>query len=178
MSFEIRLAQLTDIPGLVDMIDRSVRELSKGFYTEAEIEGSVGKVLGLDTQLVRDQTYFLAEVDGRPVASGGWSYRRTLAGADKAPHRDEATLDPATDAAKIRAIFVDPAFARRGLCSRMLACCEAAAFKAGFRKVEMGSTLTGVPVYARCGYMEARRFSIPLDNREHLVVVHMTKSLV
>jgi GNAT superfamily N-acetyltransferase len=168
-----RLAEACDLAALRELIDRSVRELS--LYTPAQIEGAIHSVLGVDSQLIADGTYFAAEIDGMLVASGGWSFRRTLCGADGAPQRDENRLDPAHDYAKIRAIFVHPEWARRGLGSSMLAHCEAAAAAAGFSRFEMGSTLAGVPLYSLKGYVEGSRFGIPLANGESLPVVRMTK---
>ena len=171
----IRVATVHDVPALYTLIERSVRELS--VYTPAQIEGALHSVLGVDSQLIGDGTYFIAEMDGALVASGGWSFRRTLCGADGAPDRDDNRLDPAHEFAKIRAIFVHPEWARRGLGSRMLAHCECAAAAAGFRRFEMGSTLAGVPLYSLKGYAERSRFLIALANGESLPVVRMTKDL-
>jgi GNAT superfamily N-acetyltransferase len=140
-------------------------------------------VLGLDTQLIHDRTYFVAETtvsnDGASptlAGCGGWSKRRTLFGADRGPCREPELLDPGTDAAKVRAIFVHPDFARRGLGSLILATVENAAREAGFRKFEMGSTLTGVPLYLLKGYNETERIAVPLANGEALPVVRMVKT--
>ena len=176
----IRLAQQSDIPALNALIEASVRGLQGDDYTPAQIEGALGTVLGLDTQLIRDQTYFLAEATGAtgklPLCGcGGWSKRKTLFGADNASVREPELLDPATDAAKIRAIFVHPSFARRGLGSLILAHVESAAVAAGFRRFEMGSTLTGVPLYRLKGYIEIERIAVPLANGEALPIVKMTK---
>jgi GNAT superfamily N-acetyltransferase len=180
-SFAIRLAREDDIPELHKLIEASVRGLQASDYAPAQIEGALGTVLGLDTQLIRDQTYFLVEAtgpDGRPVIAGcgGWSKRKTLFGADHGPGREPNLLDPAIDAAKVRAIFVHPAFARRGLGSLILAHVEAAAQAAGFRHFEMGSTLTGVPLYRLKGYVEVERIAVPLNNGEALPVVRMVKA--
>jgi GNAT superfamily N-acetyltransferase len=182
-SFNIRLAQEADIPALHALIEASVRGLQAGDYTAAQIEGALGTVLGLDTQLIRDQTYFIAETilskeseEPKLAACGGWSKRRTLFGADRGPGREPELLDPAADAAKVRAIFVHPEFARRGLGSLILAQVEAAAMAAGFRRFEMGSTLTGVPLYRLKGYREVERIAVPLHNGEALPIVRMHKS--
>jgi GNAT superfamily N-acetyltransferase len=138
-------------------------------------------VLGLDTQLIADRTYFIAEISeideasGTLAGCGGWSKRKTLFGADRGPGRAPDLLDPATDAAKVRAIFVHPAFARRGLGSLILSTVENAARAAGFRKFEMGSTLTGVPLYLLKGYVEVERIAVPLWNGEALPIVKMVK---
>jgi GNAT superfamily N-acetyltransferase len=192
--WHIRPAQETDIPALHALIEASIRGLQANDYSPAQIEGALGTVLGLDTQLIRDQTYFLVEGIAEthnnapqpeqllppqrpvPVACGGWSKRKTLFGSDGASVREPELLDPATDAAKVRAIFVHPGFARRGLGSLILAHVEAAATAAGFHHFEMGSTLTGVPLYRLKGYVEVERVAVPLPNGEALPIVRMTKA--
>ncbi len=190
--WHIRLARDEDIPSLITLIEASIRGLQAGDYTPAQIEGALGTVLDLDTQLIRDQTYFVAEVSASPVsedanrstkrkliACGGWSKRKTLFGSDNASVREPELLDPAIDpdaAAKVRAIFVHPDFARQGLGSLILAQVEAAAFAAGFRKYEMGSTLTGVPLYTLKGYVAVEQIAVPLRNGEALPIVKMIKS--
>jgi N-acetylglutamate synthase-like GNAT family acetyltransferase len=173
----IRRATETDVPALHALIEASVRGLQAKDYNQAEIEGALGHALGLDSQLVTDGTYYVAEVAGEMVASGGWSYRATLCGSDGMTGREPASLDPATDAAKIRAIFVHPAWARRGLGTLMLEYCERRAREAGFTRLEMGSTLTGAPLYRLKGYEEQERIAIPLPNGEALPVIRMTKSV-
>jgi N-acetylglutamate synthase-like GNAT family acetyltransferase len=173
----IRRATFADVPALHALIEASVRGLQAYDYTQAEIEGALGHALGLDSQLVADGTYFIAEVGGEMVASGGWSYRATLCGSDGMTGRERASLDPATDAAKIRAIFVHPEWARRGLGTLMLEYCEERAREAGFTRLEMGSTLTGAPLYRLKGYQEIERIAIPLPNGEALPVIRMAKSV-
>ena len=175
--FQIRLATAPDIPALHALIEASVRGLQTGDYTPAQIEGALGTVLGLDTQLIADGTYFIAESsdEKRLAGCGGWSKRKTLFGADRGPGREPDLLDPAVDAAKVRAIFVHPHFARRGLGSLILATVEDAARAAGFSRFEMGSTLTGVPLYRLKGYVEVERIAVPLANGEALPVVKMVK---
>ena len=181
-AFQLRLAREDDIPALHALIEASVRGLQAGDYTPAQIEGALGTVLGLDTQLIADQTYFVAqapdqnpEEGNRLAGCGGWSKRKTLFGADRGPGRVPDLLDPSVDAAKIRAIFVHPQWARRGLGSMILAAVEDAAKAAGFRRFEMGSTLTGVPLYRLKGYIELERIEVPLHNGEALPVVRMVK---
>jgi len=176
-SISIRVAMVADIPALSQLIELSVRGLQTKDYTVRQIEGALGHALGLDTQLVEDGTYFVAEAAGTVVGSGGWSFRRTLFGSDRGPGRAAELLDPATDAAKIRAIFVHPDWARRGLGSRILAHCEAAARAAGFGRAEMGSTLTGEPLYVLKGYLRLEPIEVPLPNGEVLAVIRMWKSL-
>jgi GNAT superfamily N-acetyltransferase len=179
--FHLRLATEDDIPALQALIEASVRGLQAEDYTPRQIEGALGTVLGLDTQLIRDRTYFMAEAldqsTKEPISAGcgGWSKRKTLFGADQGPGREPELLDPETDAAKVRAIFVHPRFARRGLGSLILATVEGAARSAGFRRFEMGSTLTGVALYRLKGYRETERIAVPLANGEALPVVKMVK---
>ena len=176
--FTLRLATESDIRSLRALIEASVRGLQANDYTPAQIEGALGTVLGVDTQLIADHTYFVAESLYRKCLAGcgGWSKRKTLFGADRATVREPELLDPAVDAAKVRAIFVHPAFARRGLGSLILATVEAAARSAGFTRYEMGSTLTGVPLYRLKGYVEVERIAVPLPNGEALPVVKMVKN--
>ncbi len=183
--FSLRLAVEEDVPTLRRLIEASVRGLQAGDYTPAQIEGALGTVLGLDTQLIRDRTYFVAEAfqtgaEERKLLAGcgGWSKRKTLFGADSGPNREPDLLNPATDAAKVRAIFVHPDFARRGLGSLILKHVEAEASKAGFMHFELGSTLTGVPLYLQRGYTEVERIAVPLPNGEVVSVVKMIKSAI
>ena len=180
-AFTLRLATEDDIPLLHALIEASVRGLQVNDYTPAQIEGALGTALGVDTQLIRDRTFFIAEARagaaGAPLAGcGGWSKRKTLFGADHGPGREPELLDPVTDAAKIRAIFVHPECARQGLGSLILAHVEAEAAAAGFRRFEMGSTLTGLPLYRLRGYTEVERIQVPLANGETVAVVKMVKS--
>src|SRR6185437_495275 len=129
-NFQLRLATDADVPALHALIEASVRGLQATDYTPAQIEGALGTVLGIDTQLIQDRTYFIAEAlhestKARSVAGcGGWSRRKTLFGADAGAGREPELLDPATDAAKVRAIFVHPDFARQGLGSLLLTAAE------------------------------------------------------
>jgi len=178
---DIRVAKHSDIPALHKLIESSVRGLQAGDYTQLQIEGALGGVLGLDTQLIADQSYFVAEVldeEGEPILAGcgGWSYRKTLFGSDHGPGREAELLDPVTDAARIRAIFVHPEWARRGIGSAILKHCEDAAEAEGFHCFEMGSTLTGVPLYTLKGYVEVDRVAVPLPNGEAVEVVRMRKN--
>ena len=182
-AFQLRLATEEDISALHELIEASVRGLQKNDYTPAQIEGALGTVLGLDTQLIHDRTYFIAEApvrglrERKAAGCGGWSKRKTLFGADCGPGREPDLLDPAVDAAKVRAIFVHPEFSRRGLGSLILGTVEDAARAAGFSRFEMGSTLTGVPLYRLKGYLEREQIAVPLANGEVLPVVKMVKSI-
>lgn len=178
--FQIRQATSADAPELRILIERSVRELQRNDYTPAQIEGALGHALGLDTQLIEDGTYFVATPASQPgliAGCGGWSYRKTLFGSDHGPHREIGLLDPATEPAKIRAIFVHPAWARQGLGTLILKHCEDAAEQAGFHSLEMGSTLTGVALYSLKGYEKRETVHIPLPNGEVVPIIHMVKTL-
>jgi GNAT superfamily N-acetyltransferase len=180
-TFTLRIATEEDIPALNALIEASVRGLQAGDYTQPQIEGALGTVLGLDTQLIRDRTYFVAEAARGGIlhlaGCGGWSKRNTLFGADRGPGRELDLLDPAKDAAKVRAIFVHPDFARQGLGTLILARVEEEARAAGFQRYEMGSTLTGIPLYRLKGYVEVERIAVPLSNGEALPVVKMIKDV-
>jgi len=171
----VRPATRADIPRLSQMIERSVRELQRHDYTELQIEGALKTTFGVDTTLIDDGTYLVVEIESEIVACGGWSKRKTLFGGDQWTHRENDLLDPAVDAAKIRAFFVHPDWARRGLGTLLLERCEHAARAAGFRRFEMGATLTGVFLYERRGYKEVDRIEVTLANGETVPVVRMVK---
>jgi GNAT superfamily N-acetyltransferase len=175
-----RLATTDDIAHVESLIEASVRGLSAQEYSPSQVDQALGTWLGLDTQLIADGTYYVVEPAAQPgvlAACGGWSRRKTPYGSDHRPGRDDALLDPQTEAAKIRAFFVHPAWARRGIGSRLLEMCEAAARKEGFTRCEMGATLPGVPLYRRRGYVEGERVELPLANGETLAIVKMEKGI-
>jgi GNAT superfamily N-acetyltransferase len=217
MNVSIRQAVAADIPSLRSLIDASVRKLQAHDYTPAQIEGALRTVFGVDSQLIADGTYLVAETkvaetkvaetqvaetnaaetkvaetrvagaiceEGKPVRSemvivgcGGWSKRKTLYGADQWTGREDSLLDPLHDAAKIRAFFVHPDWARRGVGGMILEACERAAAAANFKRFEMGATLTGVKLFRTKGYVALRSLDVPLGNGESLPVVHMEKRL-
>jgi GNAT superfamily N-acetyltransferase len=157
-----------------------VRGLQAGDYSPAQLEQALRTVYGVDTQLIADGTYFAAEETGPAgatvlVGCGGWSRRKTLYGGDQFAGREDSLLDPKTDAAKIRAFFVHPEWARRGIGGMILEACERAATAAGFTRLEMGATLTGVPFYRAKGYTELDRSEVPLGNGLTLPIVRMGK---
>jgi GNAT superfamily N-acetyltransferase len=176
-SLTIRPATLEDKPELTSLIARSARELSADDYTPEQVEGALRGAFGIDTQLILDGTYFVAEVDGKLVACGGWSKRRTLFGGDARSGRDGAQLDPTTDAAKIRAFFVDPAYARRGLGSAILGRCESEAMACGFRSFEMMATLPGARLYSRYGYSGTERVQYEMQPGLTIEFIPMKKEL-
>jgi GNAT superfamily N-acetyltransferase len=179
MKFHLRVATAEDVAGIREVIDASVRGLQAGDYSAAEIDAALRTVFTIDSRLIADGTYFVAVAeDGSVAGCGGWSKRKTLYGGDHQVERVEPELlDPATDAAKVRAIFVHPRFARMGLGSTILAAAEDAAVQAGFRKLEMGSTLTGVALYALKGYREVDRVMVPVGDGEEIEVVRMVKDV-
>jgi GNAT superfamily N-acetyltransferase len=152
MHLVLRPANRREIPSLEALIERSARDLSRGYYSPEEIAAAIEHVFGVDTELIEDGTYLVAEVDGGLAGCGGWSRRRTLFGSDRAASRESGMLDPATEPAKIRAFFVHPDWARRGIGQAILGQCEAEARRAGFRACELMATLPGVPFYRVMGY--------------------------
>ena len=173
----IRTAAPSDLPAMKQLMDAAIGELQGEFLTPSQVRASRG-VMGIDTQLVRDGTYLIAEIDGRLAGCGGWSRRATLYGGDHSTElRDEALLDPARDSARVRAMYTDPAFTRRGVGRAILAASEAAARAEGFRSVELMATLAGEPLYLSCGYVEIERtFSPPVDG-VRVPLVRMRKTL-
>jgi GNAT superfamily N-acetyltransferase len=181
--FLVRMATREDIPALRALIHLSVRVLQRADYSAEQLEQALGTVFGVDTQLIADETYYVAETDGRNgeriiVACGGWSQRKTLYGSDFEPGRDSELLDPSRDAAKIRAFFVHPHWVRRGLATLILKTSEDAAYAQGFRTFELGATLTGVPMYAARGYRRDEVVEVRLPNGMSLTVVRMSKRLL
>jgi GNAT superfamily N-acetyltransferase len=179
---ELRKAVAEEIPVLRALIDSSVRALQTEDYTPEQIEGALKSVFGVDSQLIADETYFIAEakIENANVAAvgcGGWSKRETLFGGDQWTTRQDSLLDPRVDAAKIRSFFVHPAWPRRGIGSAILKMCEAAAKSAGFSRAEMGATLTGVKLFQVRGYVALESIEILLGNGASLPVVRMTKQL-
>src|SRR5581483_381591 len=177
MSFTIRPATTADIPVLRSLIDLSVRGLQSHDYTAIQLELALKTVYGVDTQLIADGTYFVVEDGITVVGCGGWSKRKTLFGGDNWSAREDSLLDPKHDAAKIRAFFVHPDWARRGIGTIILNACEQAAAAAGFIRLEMGATLTGVPFCAAKGYSALENVEVPLANGESLPIVRMGKQL-
>lgn len=177
MRFQLRVATAEDVAAIRELIKASVRGLQVEDYSAVQREGALATVFTVDSQLIADGTYFVAIAEGGKVAGcGGWSFRKTLYGGDHqvekiAPER----LNPVVDAAKIRAIFVHPDYARKGLGGLILAAAEEAAVAEGFTQFEMGSTLTGVSLYARRGYREVERRQVPVGSGEAIEVVRMVK---
>ena len=175
-SLVVRLATEQDIPSLKQLIPESARALSAGYYTDRQIESALVHVFGVDSQLIEDGTYYVVVVDDLIVGCGGWSKRKTLYGGDQMKGEVDELLDPNQDAARIRAFFVHPRWARRGIGRRIIDACEVAAREEGFRSMELGATLPGEPLYAAMGYTVMTRFDIVMPDGERLPAAHMVKS--
>ena len=177
MQSRLRLARPDDVNTIKNLIVLSARELSRGYYTSRQIEAAIAHVFGLDSTLIADGTYFVAEAAGVIQGCGGWSKRRTLFGGDQYEARDSAFSDPAVDAAKIRAFFVHPQSARCGIGRSLLAKCEAEARAAGYKSAELMSTLPGVPFYSSLGYSSGQAVTYTVGDEVAIEFVPMKKSL-
>lgn len=177
MMLSIRPAVLDDISLLNELIDASVRGLSKAYYSDEQIESSIKYIFGVDTQLLLDGTYYVVQNEGKIAACGGWSKRKTLYGGDQHKSTADPLLDPATDAARIRAFFVHPDFARQGIGRVLINFCEAEAIKNGFTRMELGATLPGEPLYAAVGYKSLCREVALMPDGEHIAVIKMYRDL-
>src|SRR5580693_2363186 len=175
MSYQLRAATRADQAALQTLIARSARELGAQDYTREQIEGALRGAFGVDTQLIDDGTYFVVEFEGRPVGCGGWSRRRTLFGGDAHRERDAAELDPRVDAAKIRAFFVDPDHARRGIGRALLERCESEARARGFRRLERMGTLPGLRLYEALGYKRGAMVHYPVGDQVTIEFIPMSK---
>jgi GNAT superfamily N-acetyltransferase len=178
MSLLLRPAVTEDIPALTLLISRSARGLSREDYRPEQVEGALRGAFGVDTQLLRDKTYFVVEEAGDFVGCGGWSFRSTLFGGDAHTQRDASVLDPGTQAAKIRAFFVDPGHARRGIGTLLLNHCEREARNHGYAAVELMATLPGVKLYVARGYVGAPMVQFDVGQGEFIQFVPMRKSLL
>ena len=179
LEFKLRKATSEDEAAIAEVIAASVRGLARGIYDGRQIEMSIRSVFGVDQQLIADRTYFVAEADHHIVGCGGWSFRKTLYGASGYAHsREPELLDPASQAAKIRAFFVHPDAARKGIGRAILTTCEKEAQDAGFRSAEMMATLPGAPLYEAGGYLRGESVSVPLENGIAIECIKMSKTLV
>ena len=172
----IRPAVSGDIPALKVVMDRAIKELLPAFLPPAEVLASQ-EVMGLDTQLIEDGTYYVVEADGAIAGCGGWSRRATLFGGDHSAGRDAALVDPATDPARVRAMYTSPDLTRRGVGRLILATCEAKAKAEGFSRCEMAATMAGEPLYAACGYQRIEPFEAQTSNGVKVPLVRMGKAI-
>jgi GNAT superfamily N-acetyltransferase len=175
INLELRPALEHDIPALEKLIPISTRKLQAAHYSTAQIEAALGPVFGVDRQLISDGTYFVVEQRNQIVGCGGWSFRKAMFGGDRDRPREDARLDPNCDPARIRAFFVRPDFARRGIGRSILVACETAIQRAGFQSAELVATLTGEPLYASANYIVIERYEVPMATGLNLPVVRMTK---
>jgi GNAT superfamily N-acetyltransferase len=173
----LRKATLDDRPAIAELIAASARGLGRDDYTEEQIASAIETgVFGVDTQLIADGTYYIAEIDGRMIGCGGWSRRRTLFGGDQHSQREAEELDPRRDPAKIRAFFVQPEWARRGIGKAILQRCESDARGRGFRSFELMATLPGRKLYEGEGYIAEEEVRYKMDDGVHIELVRMHKA--
>jgi len=174
--FSHRLATPDDLPALQRLMTDSIRALLPAFLSPEKVEASFA-VMGVDSQLIEDGTYFVVEEDGVLAGCGGWSRRATLFGHNHTAGRDARLLDPASDAARIRAMYTAPAFVRRGVGRQILELCETAARAEGFARAELGATKGGEPLYRACGYREIERLEVPTPGGVTVPITRMGKPL-
>src|SRR6266498_595140 len=178
MNITIRLATNADIPAIQELIRESVKGLGSQYYSSRQIASALAHVFGVDTQLIIDQTYYVASIEDRIAGAGGWSKRKTLFGGDQSKSgRTDPLLDPEKDAARIRAFYVHPAWARKSIASRILQACEDAAGMAGFSELELVATLPGEPLYLARDYEKMEAIQIEMPDGESLPAFRMTKTL-
>lgn len=175
-TFLLRPAVADDVGALRALIERSAMALSVGFYTHEQTVALTRDIFGVDSQLLADAGYYLIESDGVIVACGGWGRSSTLCGGDQAKSAPERLLDPATEPARIRAFFVEPAMARRGLGKMLMTHCAAQAAAAGFGTLELVSTMPGVPLYLALGFVEIERFDLLLGGAVRAPVARMRRA--
>ena len=177
MDYEVRKATLDDREAITRLIAESARELSRQHYAGAQIEAAIASVFGVDSDLIEDGTYFVAEQAGALIGCGGWSRRKTLFGGDQFSNRDAGMLDPASEPAKIRAFFVHPQHARKGVARAILSVCESEAKDHGFSALELMATLPGVKFYQANSYTTLGNFDLDLADGVKLPLVPMRKQL-
>jgi GNAT superfamily N-acetyltransferase len=175
--FHLRQARREDVVSIQSLIERSVRQLGAAWYTSDQIASALRFMFGVDTQLIDDGTYYVAQHAEHIVAAGGWSGRRTLFGGDQWKHGADAPLDPATEAARIRAFFVDPGSARRGLGRLLFERCLADASNAGFQRLELMATLPGEPLYRALGFAPNERVELALPDGVQVPLVRMSRAI-
>lgn len=172
----LRIATEADIPAIRPLMDRAIRGLLRPFLSDAEVDASF-EVMGLDTRIIADGTYFAVEENGALIACGGWSRRATLFGGDHSAGRDPALLDPATEPARVRAMYTDPDHVRRGIGRAILIACGQAAAAEGFTRVEMAATLAGEPLYRAAGYEPIEHFEANTSKGVRVPLIRMGKAI-
>ena len=176
MTFTHRLATESDLPALRALMESAIRQLLPQFLSAEKVEASFA-VMGVDSQLIADGTYFVLEEDGVLAGCGGWSRRATLFGGNHTAGRDARLLDPTSEAARVRAMYTNPAFIRRGVGRQIIALCEAAARAEGFTRTELGATAGGEPLYIACGYTEIERLDVPTPSGVTVPITRMGKTI-
>ena len=174
--FSHRLATLAELQELERLMDASIRTFIGARLDAARVEASFD-IMGVDTQLVEDGTYFVVECGDRIAGCGGWSRRATMFGGDHSAGRDARLLDPAAEPARVRAMYTHPDFARRGVGRLVLSLCEAAAAREGFRSLELVATVAGEPLYLACGYVLVERIDVPTSKGVTIPLTRMTRSI-
>ena len=177
MAINIRPATMSDVPALQLLIEQSVRKLSQGFYDDQQIDSALKFIFGVDSQLIQDGTYFVAETEGLLVGAGGWSKRSTLYGGDQRKEESDSLLDPEREPARVRAFYVHPEWSRRGIGRQILAACESAAAAAGFKRVELVATLPGEPLYLALGYSKFEPIEMNMPDGRSIGGFRMGKEL-
>ena len=177
MDYVIRKATLADRDDIAQLIKDSARSLSRADYSDEQIEGAIATVFGVDTNLILDGTYFIADCAGTLIGCGGWSKRKTLFGGDQYSTRDPGELDPKSEPAKIRAFFIHPEHARKGIARAILEACETEARAGGFQALELMSTLPGLRLYRACGYQGEDRVELDVGGGLTISLVPMRKEL-
>ncbi len=177
MYYVIRKASLDDREAIGQLIVESARSLSREDYSAQQIEAAIATVFGVDTNLILDGTYFVADSNGMLIGCGGWSKRRTLFGGDQYTDRDASALDPKSEPARIRAFFVHPEHARKGIARAILSACEREARARGFRSLELMATLPGLKLYKACGYEGGEHVEFEIEHDVRLELVPMRKDL-
>jgi GNAT superfamily N-acetyltransferase len=173
----IRLAKMNDREAISKLIAASARRLSREHYNDAQIEAAIATVFGVDSDLIEDGTYFVAETSEGLIGCGGWSRRKTLFGGDQFSARDAGYLDPRSEPAKIRAFFIHPAHARKGVGRAILSRCETEAQAQGFRALELMATLPGIAFYESCGFAKIGNYDLELTVDVKLELVPMRKEI-
>jgi N-acetylglutamate synthase-like GNAT family acetyltransferase len=177
VDYTIRKARLDDREAIAKLIAESARGLSRAHYSAPQIEAAILSVFGVDSTLIEDGTYFVAERESELIGCGGWSKRKTLFGGDQYESRDSSTLDPEAEPARIRAFFIHPRWSRKGIARAILLRCESEARADGFRALELMSTLPGVKLYESCGYKSIQKSEIEMNGELTLGLVQMRKML-
>jgi GNAT superfamily N-acetyltransferase len=172
--FHLRRARHDDVGAIERLIERSVRALSTGYYDQGQIQSALTYMFGVDSQLIDDGTYHVIEVAGAIAAAGGWSRRRTLFGGDQWKHGADEPLDATREPARIRAFFVDPTWARRGMGRALFDACHDEARRAGFRRLELMATLPGEPLYRALGFSPDERVELALPDGIRVPLVRMS----